>query len=156
MIRRPPRSTRTDTLFPDTTLFRSLGWYAVTRHWLLVPVFLIGVLVLGGLTGLLSREIKSQQRSIVRETNRSSGFIAESLRNIELIKSLGLTFPEIRRLQAQTVRIFELELQTVKRIRLLSFLQGVKLSMMKLAMLLALLGLIFRDVLSNRNRGGEG
>src|SRR3546814_13686728 len=25
MIRRPPRSTRTDTLFPDTTLFRSLA-----------------------------------------------------------------------------------------------------------------------------------
>src|SRR3546814_18241723 len=25
MLRRPPRSTRTDTLFPDTTLFRSLG-----------------------------------------------------------------------------------------------------------------------------------
>src|SRR3546814_16292872 len=25
MIRRPPRSTRTDTLFPDTTLFRSNG-----------------------------------------------------------------------------------------------------------------------------------
>src|SRR3546814_15830497 len=25
MIRRPPRSTRTDTLFPDTTLFRSTG-----------------------------------------------------------------------------------------------------------------------------------
>src|SRR3546814_15038363 len=26
MIRRPPRSTRTDTLFPYTTLFRSIGW----------------------------------------------------------------------------------------------------------------------------------
>src|SRR3546814_18429276 len=26
MIRRPPRSTRTDTLFPYTTLFRSAGW----------------------------------------------------------------------------------------------------------------------------------
>src|SRR3546814_16252854 len=25
MLRRPPRSTRTDTLFPDTTLFRSVG-----------------------------------------------------------------------------------------------------------------------------------
>src|SRR3546814_2563182 len=25
MIRRPPRSTRTDTLFPDTTLFRSMS-----------------------------------------------------------------------------------------------------------------------------------
>src|SRR3546814_1897518 len=28
MIRRPPRSTRTDTLFPDTTLFRSYGHIA--------------------------------------------------------------------------------------------------------------------------------
>src|SRR3546814_7860222 len=28
MIRRPPRSTRTDTLFPYTTLFRSEGGYA--------------------------------------------------------------------------------------------------------------------------------
>src|SRR3546814_7642688 len=26
MIRRPPRSTRTDTLFPYTTLFRSRAW----------------------------------------------------------------------------------------------------------------------------------
>ena len=137
-----------NTVFAAAVGMGFLVWYAVTRHWLLVPVFLIGVLVLGGLTGLLSREIKSQQRSIVRETNRSSGFIAESLRNIELIKSLGLTFPEIRRLQAQTVRIFELEMQKVKRIRLLSFLQGVTLSMLKLAILFALLWLIFRDVLS--------
>src|SRR3546814_7389102 len=28
MLRRPPRSTRTDTLFPYTTLFRSYGWLA--------------------------------------------------------------------------------------------------------------------------------
>ncbi|MCD0505367.1 ABC transporter ATP-binding protein [Bordetella petrii] len=137
-----------NTVFAAMVGIGFLIWYAVTRHWLLVPVFFIGVVVLGGLTGLLSREIKSQQRSIVRETNRSSGFITESLRNVELIKSLGLTFPEIRRLQAQTVRIFELEMQKVKRIRLLSFLQGVTLSMLKLAILFALLWLIFRDVLS--------
>src|SRR3546814_12543034 len=31
MIRRPPRSTRTDTLFPDTTLFRAAG-VAAARH----------------------------------------------------------------------------------------------------------------------------
>src|SRR3546814_3889420 len=29
MIRRPPRSTRTDTLFPYTTLFRSVGFVIV-------------------------------------------------------------------------------------------------------------------------------
>src|SRR3546814_10603461 len=32
MIRRPPRSTRTDTLFPYTTLFRSLVWGQHTRY----------------------------------------------------------------------------------------------------------------------------
>src|SRR3546814_13796592 len=31
MRRRPPRSTRTDTLFPYTTLFRSLLWIGVGR-----------------------------------------------------------------------------------------------------------------------------
>jgi ATP-binding cassette subfamily B protein len=125
-----------------------LVWYSVTKHWALVPVFLVGVLVLGGLTGLLSREIKAQQRSIVRETARNSGFITESLRNIELIKSLGLTFPEIRRLQAQTVKVFGLEMQKVKRIRLLSFLQGTTLSLLRHSILFTLLWLIFRNVLT--------
>src|SRR3546814_7797126 len=31
MIRRPPRSTRTDTLFPYTTLFRSASWIGSVR-----------------------------------------------------------------------------------------------------------------------------
>ncbi|ABM35489.1 ABC transporter ATP-binding protein [Polaromonas naphthalenivorans] len=137
-----------NTLFAAIVGIAFLSWYSVTRHWLLVPVFLVGVLLMGGLTGLLSREIKTQQRSIVRETNRNSGFITESLRNIELIKSLGLTFPEIRRLQAQTMKIFALEMKKVRRIRLLSFLQGSTLSLLKLAILFALLWLIFRDVLS--------
>lgn len=65
-------NTFINTVFASVVGMGFLVWYAVTRHWLLVPVFLIGVLVLGGLTGLLSREIKIQQRSIVRETNRSS------------------------------------------------------------------------------------
>src|SRR3546814_19887261 len=33
MIRRPPRSTRTDTLFPYTTLFRSTLKYVQTDSW---------------------------------------------------------------------------------------------------------------------------
>ena len=137
-----------NTLFAALVGISFLTWYALARHWLLVPVFLIGVLVMGALTGLLSREIKGQQRSIMRETNRNSGFITESFRNVELIKSLGLTYPEIRRLQAQTETIFGLEMQKVRRIRLLSFLQGTTLSLLKLSILFALLWLIFRDVLS--------
>src|SRR3546814_5232721 len=33
ILRRPPRSTRTDTLFPYTTLFRSFETFLVGRPW---------------------------------------------------------------------------------------------------------------------------
>jgi len=101
-----------------------LLWYSVTKNWLLIPVFLVGVLFLGGLTGMVSRKIKTIQRSINRETNVQAGLITESLRNIELVKSLGLTFPEIRRLKERTKGIFDLEMSKVRQVRTLSFIQG--------------------------------
>lgn len=125
-----------------------LIWYAITKHWLLIPVFLIGVLVLGGLTGLLSKKIKTLQRSINRETNQMSGLITESLRNIELVKSLGLTYPEIRRLRGHTKKIFDLEMKKVKKVRVLSFLQSSALTLLRQSILFILLWLIFRDALT--------
>src|SRR5690606_15055814 len=118
-------------LFSSLVGIGFLIWYAITKHWALVPVFLIGVLVLGGLTGLLSGKIKALQRSINRETNKMSGVITESLRNIELVKSLGLTFQEIRRLRSHTQEIFRLEMTKVRRVRALSFLQGSMLSLLR-------------------------
>lgn len=141
-------NTFINTVFAALIGVSFLTWYAMTKHWVLVPVFVVGVFLLGGLTGMLSREIKGKQRSIVRETNRSSGFITETLRNVELIKSLGLTYQEIRRLQGQISKIFDLEMQKIKRVRLLSFMQGSTLSLLKLSVLFALLWLIFRDILS--------
>lgn len=125
-----------------------LIWYAITKHWLLIPVFVIGVVVLGGLTGLLSKKIKTLQRSINRETNQMSGAITESLRNIELVKSLGLTYPEIRRLRDHTKKIFDLEIQKVKKVRMLSFLQSSALTLLRQSILFILLWLIFRHVLT--------
>src|SRR5690606_37200366 len=141
-------NTFINVLFASVVGLCFLLWYAVTKTWLLVPVFLVGLLVLGGLSGLLSRQIRSQQRALNRETTRNAGVITESLRNVALIKSLGLTFREIRRLQAQTEVIFGLEMAKVRRIRWLSFLQGSTLSVLKLSVLFTLLWLIFRDVLS--------
>src|SRR3546814_12400776 len=37
MIRRPPRSTRTDTLFPYTTLFRSLSPFSFLHFFKTIP-----------------------------------------------------------------------------------------------------------------------
>lgn len=125
-----------------------LIYYSVTKNWLLIPVFLIGIVVLGSLTGLLSKKIKTIQRTINRETNAMSGIITESLRNIELVKSLGLTFPEIRRLKKLTESIYDLEMEKVKKTRTLSFLQGTSLNVLKQSILFILLWLIFRKVLS--------
>jgi ATP-binding cassette subfamily B protein len=135
-------------LFSSVVGVGFLIFYAITKHWSLIPVFVIGVVVLGGLTGLLSEKIKTLQRSIMQETRRMSGAITESLRNIELVKSLGLTYPEIRRLQAFTNKIFDLEMDKVKRVRTLSFMQGAILTVLKQSILFILLWLIFRKILS--------
>ena len=136
-------------LFSSVVGIGFLIWYSITKNGFLVPVFIIGILVLGSLTGLLSKKIKTVQRSINRETNKMSGVITESLRNIELVKSLGLTFPEIRRLRLQTQKIYDLEMEKTKRVRTLSFLQGTALNLLKQSILFILLWLIFCNVLSS-------
>jgi ATP-binding cassette subfamily B protein len=137
-----------------TVLFSSLVgvafllYYSLSKNWLLVPVFFVGIMVLGSLTGLLSKRIKTVQRSINRQTDAQAGIITESLRNIELVKSLGLTFAEIRRLNAQTKKIFDLEMYKARKVASLSFLQGNMLNLLKQSILFILLWLIFRKVLS--------
>lgn len=137
-----------NVLFSSLVGVGFLLWYSVNKNWLLVPVFFVGVLFLGGLTGLVSKRIKSIQRSINRQTDEQAGVITESLRNIELVKSLGLTFPEIRRLNEQTLRIFGLEMEKARKVSVLSFLQGNLLNLLKQSVLFILLWLIFRKVLS--------
>src|SRR5690606_6011363 len=134
-------------LFSSLVGIGFLMWYAITKHWALVPVFLIGVVLLGGLTSVLSRSIKNLQRSLIRQNRQMSGTITESLRNIELVRSLGLTYPEIRRLQTHTKEIYEVEMAKVRKVRSLSFFQGAILSLLKQSILFILLWLIFRNVL---------
>lgn len=125
-----------------------LIWYTVTKSWLLLPVFLVGISVLGLTTGLLSKRIKTVQRSVNRETNRLSGVMTESLRNIELVKCMGLSLQEIERLGVQTRSIYHHEIDKARKIRALMFLQGTALSLLKQSVLFILLWLIFREVLT--------
>jgi ATP-binding cassette, subfamily B, bacterial len=137
-----------NVLFSSLVGIGFLLWYSLNRNWLLVPVFFIGVLLLGSLTGLVSKRIKGIQRSINRQTDKQAGIITESLRNIELVKSLGLTFPEIRRLNVQTLNIFQLEMLKARKVSSLAFLQGNMLNLLKQSILFILLWLIFRKVLT--------
>jgi ATP-binding cassette subfamily B protein len=135
-------------LFSSTVGIGFLIWYSISKNWLLVPVFFVGVVLLGSLTGLISKKVKAIQRSINRQSDSQAGVITESLRNIELVKSLGLTFSEIRRLNAQTLKIFNLEMLKARKVAMLSFFQGNLLNLLKQSVLFILLWLIFRQVLT--------
>lgn len=141
-------SAGVNILFSSLVGLAFLLWYALSKHWLLIPVFLIGMLLLGGMTAVLSRKMREVQRQVVRETAGMSGTMTESLRNIELVKSLGLTYPEIRRLQRQTHRIFDLEMEKTRKVRTLSFLQATVINTLRQSILFILLWLIFRETLT--------
>ena len=117
--------------------------YAWHVYWMLVPAFLSTVPLLGVLSWSLSGRIKSMQKIIVAETTALAGSTTESLRNIELVKSLGLADQEVVRLNTTTQKILNLELKKVKYIRSLSFIQGTTVNLLRTAILFMMLYLIF-------------
>jgi ATP-binding cassette subfamily B protein len=99
-------------------------------------------------TNILSKKIKAIQKKIVKETTSLAGSTTESLRNIELVKSLGLTEQEVKRLNTNTYKILDLELRKVKSIRSLSFIQGTMINFLRQVITFTLLWLIFNQVLT--------
>jgi ATP-binding cassette, subfamily B, bacterial len=112
-------------------------------HWLIAPVYFATIPLLGWLSSVLSRRIKTVQKRIVAETTALAGSTTESLRNIELVKSMGLGAQEIERLNATTNRILGLELQKVRYLRSLSFVQGTAVNALRTSILFLMLYLIF-------------
>jgi ATP-binding cassette, subfamily B, bacterial len=119
--------------------------YAFRVHWSIAPAFLITVPLLGVISSVLSRKIKKIQKTIVSETTALAGSTTESLRNIELVKSLGLANQEVNRLNGITEKILKLELKKVKYLRSLSFIQGTCVNAMRTSLLFLMLYLIFRQ-----------
>lgn len=117
--------------------------YSINVHWLIAPVFFSAVPILGFISSILSKKIKKIQKVIVKETTALAGTTTESLRNIELVKSLGLGNQEISRLNSTTDKILELELKKVRYIRTLSFFQGTSVNFLRTSILFLMLYLIF-------------
>jgi ATP-binding cassette, subfamily B, bacterial len=118
--------------------------YALSVHWIIAPVYLATVPVLGVLSSTLSRRIKTLQGVIVKETTALAGSTTESLRNIELVKSLGLARQEVDRLNGTTERILSLELKKVRYLRRLSFIQGTAVNALRTLILFLMLYLIYQ------------
>src|SRR5690606_24474436 len=116
---------------------------AISVYWVIAVVYFAFVPILGALSSILSKRIKKVQKTIVAETTSLAGSTTESLRNIELVKSLGLAHQEISRLNKTTIKILGLELKKVKYIRSLSFIQGTFVNLMRNGLLFLMMYLIF-------------
>lgn len=136
-------------LFPIIVGIAFLLVVTVRIHWSLILVYFVGILILAFLVGALSKKIKAIQGNIVRETAALAGSTTESLRNIELIKSLGLTQQEVKRLNTNTYKILGLELSKVKRVRSISFLQGTTVHFLRVIILFILSYLVFGGKLTS-------
>lgn len=122
--------------------------YSFSVHWMIAPLYFLTVPILAILSSTLSKKIKVIQKTIVGETTALAGSTTESLRNIELVKSLGLANQEIDRLNNTTQKILALELKKVKYIRGLSFIQGTSVNFLRTAILFTMLYLIFSQQIS--------
>ena len=116
--------------------------YSVTVYWIIAPLYFSAIPIIGIISSVLSRKIKKMQKVIVAETTALAGATTESLRNIELVKSLGLAQQEIKHLNDTTTKILGLELKKVRYIRSLSFIQGTCVNFLRVTILGVMMYLI--------------
>jgi ATP-binding cassette subfamily B protein len=132
-------------LFPVIIGIVFVAVYATTIDWSLPFIYFSGIFLLAFISNKLSKKVKTIQKKIVGQTTALSGATTESLRNIELVKSLGLTTQEVERLNKNTFKILGLEITKVKRIRSISFIQGTFVNTLRQIILFMLMMLIFKD-----------
>jgi ATP-binding cassette subfamily B protein len=121
--------------------------YAINIHWLLGPLYLCTVPIIATVSSFLGKKIKKISKEILGETTALAGATTESLRNIELVKSLGLIEQEEKRLNATTLKILGLELKKVRFIRSLSFIQGTTVHLVRSALIFCLYCFVFGGII---------
>ena len=106
-------------------------------------IFLVTAPIIALISSYLGKKIKVVSRKIVNQTNALAGSTTESLRNIELVKSLGLTYQEEKRLNLNTFKILQLELEKIRFIRSLSFIQGTTVHFLRTCVVFTLYYFLF-------------
>lgn len=135
-------------VFVSLVGFVFVSVYAATLYWGVAVLYAVTIPIIGGAGYVLTKKLKKVQKQIVDETTALAGSTTESLRNIELVKSLGLVDQEIGRLNATTEKILALELKKLRFVRSISFVQGTLVNLMRNIILMFLLYLVFRQIIT--------
>lgn len=137
-----------NTVFLSTITFIFIAVYSATIYWV-IPFAFVGMFAILATIGLLmSKRIKKIQTEIVAETTALAGTTTESLRNIELVKSLGLTGQEVDRLNGTTEKILKLELKKLRYVRSLEFVQGSVINAVRAGFYLFLFYLVYNRTIT--------
>jgi ATP-binding cassette subfamily B protein len=118
--------------------------YSFYVHYLIALTFLLLVPIVATVTYLISIRIKKAQEEIVRESADLSGSTTETLRNVGLIKSLGLEKQEVDRLNNINEKLLALEIKKIVLVRKLVFIQGTLVNLVRVLVLLVTLYLLWR------------
>lgn len=137
-----------NTIFISFIIFTFIAVYSTTIYWLIPVVFFVMIFVIGGVSMLMSQRIKKIQTTIVAETTALAGSTTESLRNIELVKSLGLAGQEVDRLNTVTDKILKLELKKLRYLRSLDFVQGTITNAVRAGLVFFLFYLIYTKTIT--------
>ncbi len=132
------------------TLLLVIG-YAFYVYWAIGLLYLITGPVVGLTSYFLGKRITKVQKEIFAQSNELAGSTTETLRNVELVKSLGLDSQEIGRLNKVTDDILALEIKKIKVIRLLSFLQGTMINFLRAVLIFSLLFFAYQGFISLGN-----
>jgi ATP-binding cassette subfamily B protein len=122
--------------------------YALYINWMIGAIYILLIPTIGSVQFFLSKKIRQAQRQIVTESAALSGSTTETLRNVELVKSLGLESQETKRLNDVNEKILSLELKKIKLIRALSFVQGTLINAIRMSLLFFLMWLIYNKLMT--------
>lgn len=141
------------TSFVSVIFLTSVGMifvvsYAFIVNWIIGLVYFLIIPIVGFAQFFLSKRIKATQRQIVKETASLAGSTTETMRNVELVKSLGLEDQETKRLNDVNEQILSLELKKIKLIRTLSFIQGTMINAIRSSLLFLMMWLIFEEAIT--------
>jgi ATP-binding cassette subfamily B protein len=134
-----------NVVFISVVILAFIIVYTSLVYWVIPIIFMAMVAIVGTITFAFSKKIKAIQQTIVAETTALAGATTESLRNIELVKALGLASQEVERLNSVTEKILALELKKLRYLRMLDFVQGTVTNFIRAGLYLFLFYLIFTE-----------
>jgi len=137
-----------NTVFLSGVVVLFVMIYAFMVHWLVGVAYLVLIPIVGFTTFWITRRIRKLQQTIVAQTTDLAGSTTETLRNVELVKSLGLEEQEVTRLNSVNTEILELELGKIRLVRSLSFIQGTIVNTSRGLLLIGMLWLVANQLVS--------